>query len=137
MKDPPASQVSGSGIGAAVAANRGASGIDGVMSAAAGFAYGLSRGATLVVGDISFLHDVNGLNLLRTGAILYGLLCSDTSLERCSVLSSKGAPDSTSQPFYKGSTSQPQDIRELFWYLGPWCHVAITWPSKCDNRKAH
>ncbi len=58
-----------SGIGAAVAANRGASGIDGVMSAAAGFAYGLSRGATLVVGDISFLHDVNGLNLLRTGVI--------------------------------------------------------------------
>ena len=56
-----------SGIGAAVAANRGASGIDGVMSAAAGFAFGLGRGATLLVGDISFLHDVNGLNLLRTG----------------------------------------------------------------------
>ena len=27
----------------------------------------LIRGATLVVGDVSFLHDVNGLNLLRTG----------------------------------------------------------------------
>ena len=25
------------------------------------------RGVTLVVGDVSFLHDVNGLNLLRTG----------------------------------------------------------------------
>ncbi|EIE27179.1 Thiamin diphosphate-binding protein, partial [Coccomyxa subellipsoidea C-169] len=68
-QDNPSQQgsVTSSGIGAAVAANRGASGIDGVMSAAAGFAYGLSRGATLVVGDISFLHDVNGLNLLRTG----------------------------------------------------------------------
>jgi hypothetical protein len=55
-------------LGAPVAANRGASGIDGVMSTAAGFASGLGRAVTLLVGDISFLHDVNGLNLLRTGA---------------------------------------------------------------------
>ena len=111
-------------LGAPVAANRGASGIDGVLStgaraactalpallagaapcwaqlapcpcciacncaphphplgplaclarshlpacpAAAGFADGLARGTTLVVGDISFLHDINGLNLLRSG----------------------------------------------------------------------
>jgi isochorismate synthase/2-succinyl-5-enolpyruvyl-6-hydroxy-3-cyclohexene-1-carboxylate synthase/2-succinyl-6-hydroxy-2,4-cyclohexadiene-1-carboxylate synthase/O-succinylbenzoate synthase len=56
-----------SGVGAAVAANRGASGIDGVLSTAAGFADGLGRGCTLVVGDLSFLHDINGLNLLRNG----------------------------------------------------------------------
>ena len=49
-----------------VGANRGASGIDGVLSSAAGFAEGLRRGTTLVIGDVSFLHDVNGLNLLRT-----------------------------------------------------------------------
>lgn len=55
------------GIGAPVAANRGASGIDGVLSTAAGFADGLGRGTTLVVGDLSFLHDINGLNLLRSG----------------------------------------------------------------------
>lgn len=55
------------GIGAPVACNRGASGIDGVLSTAAGFAAGLGRGVTLVVGDVSFLHDINGLNLLRTG----------------------------------------------------------------------
>eukprot|EP00887_Chlorella_sp_A99_P005642 scaffold1.g5642.t1 len=55
------------GLGAPVAANRGASGIDGVLSTAAGFADGLGRGCTLVVGDISFLHDVNGLHLLRSG----------------------------------------------------------------------
>lgn len=35
--------------------------------AAAGFADGLGRGTTLVVGDLSFLHDINGLNLLRSG----------------------------------------------------------------------
>ena len=52
-----------------MAANRGASGIDGVLSTAAGWAEGLGRGATLVVGDVSFLHDVNGLNVLRTAEL--------------------------------------------------------------------
>lgn len=48
-----------------VAANRGASGIDGVLSSAAGFAAGLCTPVTLVVGDLSFLHDTNGLMLVR------------------------------------------------------------------------
>jgi isochorismate synthase/2-succinyl-5-enolpyruvyl-6-hydroxy-3-cyclohexene-1-carboxylate synthase/2-succinyl-6-hydroxy-2,4-cyclohexadiene-1-carboxylate synthase/O-succinylbenzoate synthase len=61
----PAGQCEGSAV--PIAANRGASGIDGVLSTAAGFAFGLHRGATLVVGDVSFLHDINGLSLLRTG----------------------------------------------------------------------
>ncbi|KAK9841086.1 hypothetical protein WJX84_008308 [Apatococcus fuscideae] len=55
------------GLGNPVASNRGASGIDGVISSAAGFAAGLGRPVTLAIGDVSFLHDVNGLNLLRTG----------------------------------------------------------------------
>lgn len=54
------------GFSTPVSANRGASGIDGVLSSAAGYAEGLGRGVTLAVGDVSFLHDVNGLNLLRT-----------------------------------------------------------------------
>ncbi|GLC45490.1 hypothetical protein PLESTM_001741500 [Pleodorina starrii] len=59
----------GAVVGVPVAANRGASGIDGVLSTAAGFAEGLSRPATLLVGDLSFLHDINGLNLLRAGEL--------------------------------------------------------------------
>ena len=55
-----------SGLGARVSANRGACGIDGVISSAAGFAFGLKRPVTLLIGDVSFLHDINGLNLLRT-----------------------------------------------------------------------
>ena len=51
--------------GAPTAANRGASGIDGVLSAAAGYAAGLGRPVTLLVGDVSFQHDANGLLLLR------------------------------------------------------------------------
>ncbi len=55
------------GLGAPIAANRGASGIDGIVSTAAGYAFGLRKAVTLLIGDVSFLHDVNGLNLLRTG----------------------------------------------------------------------
>lgn len=48
-------------MGIAAEALRGASGIDGVVSAAAGFAMARDTSTTLVVGDVSFLHDIGGL----------------------------------------------------------------------------
>lgn len=48
-----------------VAANRGASGVDGTIATAAGFAAGLKRPVTLLIGDLAFLHDLNSLNYLR------------------------------------------------------------------------
>jgi 2-succinyl-5-enolpyruvyl-6-hydroxy-3-cyclohexene-1-carboxylate synthase len=42
-------------------ANRGASGIDGVVSSALGAAAALDMPIVLVVGDLSFYHDMNGL----------------------------------------------------------------------------
>ncbi|MBN1927953.1 MAG: 2-succinyl-5-enolpyruvyl-6-hydroxy-3-cyclohexene-1-carboxylic-acid synthase [Chlorobiaceae bacterium] len=48
-----------------VALNRGVSGIDGIISTAAGFSAGLGCPATLLIGDISFLHDLNALSLLK------------------------------------------------------------------------
>ncbi len=46
-----------------VASNRGASGIDGTLASAAGFARGLNAPVTLLLGDLALLHDLNSLAL--------------------------------------------------------------------------
>ncbi|WP_252179187.1 2-succinyl-5-enolpyruvyl-6-hydroxy-3-cyclohexene-1-carboxylic-acid synthase [Endozoicomonas sp. 4G] len=48
-----------------VYANRGASGIDGLVATAAGCALGEQRFMVAVIGDLSFLHDLNSLQQLR------------------------------------------------------------------------
>ncbi len=53
------------GAAALVASNRGASGIDGTVATAAGYARGLGAPATLLIGDLALLHDLNSLALLR------------------------------------------------------------------------
>ena len=47
-----------------VAANRGASGIDGLLATATGYAQGLQKPTTVVLGDLSALHDLNSLALI-------------------------------------------------------------------------
>ncbi|MCC5845444.1 MAG: 2-succinyl-5-enolpyruvyl-6-hydroxy-3-cyclohexene-1-carboxylic-acid synthase [Verrucomicrobia bacterium] len=78
-----------------VAANRGASGIDGTIASAAGFARGLNRPVTLAIGDLTALHDLNSLALLaaqrvpvilvilnnRGGGIFHFLPMADASPE--------------------------------------------------------
>jgi len=50
---------------ARILANRGASGIDGVLATAIGIAMGGNLHTGLIIGDTSFLHDVNSLAALR------------------------------------------------------------------------
>ncbi|MBI2709481.1 MAG: 2-succinyl-5-enolpyruvyl-6-hydroxy-3-cyclohexene-1-carboxylic-acid synthase [Actinobacteria bacterium] len=47
--------------GVDVHANRGANGIDGVVSTAVGVALGSGRPTALLIGDVALLHDTNGL----------------------------------------------------------------------------
>lgn len=47
--------------GVRIVSNRGANGIDGVLSTAVGVALGTGAPTALLVGDVAFLHDVNGL----------------------------------------------------------------------------
>ena len=48
-----------------VAGNRGASGIDGIIASACGYAKGLQAPVTLMIGDLAFLHDLNSLAILK------------------------------------------------------------------------
>jgi 2-succinyl-5-enolpyruvyl-6-hydroxy-3-cyclohexene-1-carboxylate synthase len=49
-----------------IGANRGASGIDGIIASASGFAKGLNAPCVLLLGDLAFLHDLNSLSLLKS-----------------------------------------------------------------------
>jgi 2-succinyl-5-enolpyruvyl-6-hydroxy-3-cyclohexene-1-carboxylate synthase len=52
-----------------VAVNRGASGIDGNIATVAGFAHGLRCPTTVLVGDLTLLHDLNSLLLVRNSRV--------------------------------------------------------------------
>jgi 2-succinyl-5-enolpyruvyl-6-hydroxy-3-cyclohexene-1-carboxylate synthase len=60
-----------------VAANRGASGIDGTVATAAGFARGSGRPVTLLIGDLALLHDLNSLAMLRGLPVVVVVLNND------------------------------------------------------------
>ncbi len=48
-----------------ISANRGASGIEGLIACAAGFAQGSKKPVTLIIGDIAFLHDLNSIIFIK------------------------------------------------------------------------
>ncbi|MBK8325307.1 MAG: 2-succinyl-5-enolpyruvyl-6-hydroxy-3-cyclohexene-1-carboxylic-acid synthase [Betaproteobacteria bacterium] len=65
--------------GCEVFVNRGANGIDGIASTAAGVAFGTDRPLLLVTGDLAYLHDAGGFRALReaTAAVAVLLLDND------------------------------------------------------------
>ena len=48
-----------------IASNRGASGIDGTLASATGFAKGIQKPTTVVLGDLALIHDLNSLSLVN------------------------------------------------------------------------
>ena len=52
-----------------VAANRGASGIDGQIATACGWAMGHRQPTTILLGDLSAIHDLNSLLLFRESPV--------------------------------------------------------------------
>src|SRR5439155_11965990 len=52
-----------------VGANRGATGIDGVLSSGIGFGEGLHKPCTVLIGDQALLHDLNALALLTCASV--------------------------------------------------------------------
>ena len=52
-----------------VGANRGATGIDGVLSSGIGFGEGLRTPCTVLIGDQALLHDLNALALLAAASV--------------------------------------------------------------------
>ncbi len=80
-----------------VAANRGASGIDGTVATAHGVARGLGRRTTLLIGDLALLHDQTSLALLRHGPPLVVVVVNNDGggiFHRLPVAGGPGAVDS-------------------------------------------
>ncbi len=65
------------GAPAPLVANRGASGIDGTVATATGFARGSQRPVTLLIGDLALLHDLNSLAMLRNLPVVVVVLNND------------------------------------------------------------
>ena len=55
---------SGNGTDVDTALNRGASGIDGLIASACGYSAGLKKPLTLLIGDLSVIHDLNSFKMI-------------------------------------------------------------------------
>lgn len=86
---------------------RGANGIDGLVSGAAGIACAGARPTTLVLGDVSFAHDVGGLLLARGVGVPLAIV----------VIDNDGGRIFDTLPMGDASTASEAD--KLFWRTPP------------------
>ena len=81
-----------------VAANRGASGIDGQIATACGWAMGHRQPTTILLGDLSAIHDLNSLLLFRESPVPMTLI----------ILNNDGGG------FFNATISKQKDVFERF-----------------------
>ena len=55
--------------------NRGCSGIDGIISTVIGISNGLNKPCVLIIGDISFCYDINGLDMIKNNKYPIKIIC--------------------------------------------------------------
>ncbi len=141
--------------GLRVHANRGANGIDGVVSTAVGIALATRQPTTLLIGDIALLHDVNGLiNLVRreidlrivvidnNGGGIFSFLPQAQALEASKFEKIFGTPHDAdikilaqAHQINTHEVTNMSDLAEVLSQRGPWLARVVT--DRQENVKVH
>ncbi|MFM8522455.1 MAG: 2-succinyl-5-enolpyruvyl-6-hydroxy-3-cyclohexene-1-carboxylic-acid synthase [Acidimicrobiaceae bacterium] len=141
--------------GLRVYSNRGANGIDGVVSTAVGIALATRQPTTLLIGDIALLHDVNGLISLATrnidlrivvidndGGGIFSFLPQAQALEATKFEKIFGTPHGVNLKLLAHAhqidtheIANLSDFAEVLSQRGPWLARVVT--DRQENVKVH
>ncbi|MFM7764002.1 MAG: 2-succinyl-5-enolpyruvyl-6-hydroxy-3-cyclohexene-1-carboxylic-acid synthase, partial [Acidimicrobiaceae bacterium] len=141
--------------GLRVHANRGANGIDGVVSTAVGIALATRQPTTLLIGDIALLHDVNGLISLvsreidlrivvidNNGGGIFSFLPQAQALEVTKFEKIFGTPHGVNLKMLAQAheidtheVANVSDFAEILSQRGPWLARVVT--DRQENVKVH
>ena len=141
--------------GLRVHANRGANGIDGVVSTAVGVALATRQPTTLLIGDIALLHDVNGLINLASrkidlrivvidnnGGGIFSFLPQAQALDEAKFEKIFGTPHDANikmlaqaHQINTHELTNISDLAEVLSQRGPWLARIVT--DRQENVKVH
>ena len=141
--------------GLRVHANRGANGIDGVVSTAVGVALATRQPTTLLIGDIALLHDVNGLISLASrkidlrivvidnnGGGIFSFLPQAQALDEAKFEKIFGTPHDANikmlaqaHQINTHELTNISDLAEVLSQRGPWLARVVT--DRHENVKVH
>ena len=141
--------------GLRVHANRGANGIDGVVSTAVGVALATRQPTTLLIGDIALLHDVNGLINLASrkidlrivvidnnGGGIFSFLPQAQKLDEAKFEKIFGTPHDANikmlaqaHQINTHELTNISDLAEVLSQRGPWLARIVT--DRQENVKVH
>ncbi len=141
--------------GLRVHANRGANGIDGVVSTAVGVALATRQPTTLLIGDIALLHDVNGLINLASrkidlrivvidnnGGGIFSFLPQAQALDEAKFEKIFGTPHDANikmlaqaHQINTHELTNISDLAEVLSQRGPWLARVVT--DRHENVKVH